>query len=149
MQELKEDITEKKKRTDLLTILCLLSFVGGGLSAFSNLIIYLSYDEIGQLMPEIEKTLQDMDFEGTEFNQLLSGGKNYFLSGAVLNMISFAGVSRMWRLKKIGFHFYTAAHIFLFILPFISFDNLPFNYAGLLLSAAFIYAYSAQLKHMS
>lgn len=141
--------SEKKKRSDLLTVMCLFSFIGGGLSAFSNTIIYLSYDEIGQMMPEIERILKEMDFEGNEFNQMLSGGKQYFLAGGVLNMISLAGVLRMWRLKKIGFHLYVAAQIFLFILPMVSYENLPFNFIGLMLTAAFIFAYTTQLKDMS
>jgi len=140
---------EPAKRTDLLTVLCILSFIGGCLAAFSNLSFFLSYDIIDELMPEIEEALLEVGLKGDEFNLILSGGKNYFLAGFVLSMVSVLGVSRMWKLKKPGFHFYTAAQIFLLLLPFASLEGNPFSFSGMLLTGVFIFAYSTQLKFMN
>lgn len=131
-----------KKRTDVLTILCILSFTGSGLAAFSNLVLLLTYDELGPL-------LEEMNFNVEAFKLILSGGKSFFISGFFLYVISLAGVSAMWRLKKIGFHLYTAAQVFLLLLPVVSIDDLPFSFPGLLITSAFIFGYFSQLKTMS
>lgn len=129
------------KRSDLLTVLCILSFIGSGLAAFSNLVLFLTFDEMDQL-------LEGLDFEFEEFLILLSGGKSFFISGFFLYMISLAGVAAMWRLRKAGFHLYTAAQAFLLILPVVSIDDFPFSFAGALVTAAFIFGYATQLKFM-
>lgn len=141
MQSTDPQHTEQKKRTDLLTILCILSFTGSGLAAFSNLVLLLTYDEMGPIM-------EDLNLNMEEFKMILSGGKSFFISGFFLYIISLAGISGMWRLKRIGFHLYAAAQIFILLLPVVSIDGFQFSIPGLLLSAAFIYAYSTQLKFM-
>lgn len=129
------------KRSDLLTVLCILSYIGSGLAAFSNLVLFMTYDEMDQL-------LEGLDFEFEEFLLLLSGGKSFFISGFFLYMVSLAGVSAMWRHKKVGFHLYTAAQLFLLVLPLISIDGFPFSIAGVLITASFIFGYFTQLKFM-
>ena len=132
---------DKKRRSDLLTVLCILTFIGSGLAAFSNLVLFLTYDEMDLLMEEL-------NFEFEEFMLLLSGGKSFFISGFFLYAISLAGATRMWRFRKIGFHLYTGAQIFLLILPVVSIEGFPFSIPGLLITAAFIFGYSTQLKFM-
>lgn len=129
------------KRSDLLTILCILSFIGSGLATFSNLVLMLTYDELGPM-------LEEMDFDFDAFKLILSGGKSFFISGFFLSVISLVGVSGMWRLKKVGFHLYAASQLFLLILPVVSIDGIPFSIPGLLVTAAFIFGYFTQLKQM-
>ena len=142
MQTADQYPTEQKKRPDLLTILCILSFIGSGLAAFSNLVLFLSYDQMDTLMEE-------MNIEFEEIMLLLSGGKRFFVAGFFLYTISLAGALSMWRLRKIGFHLYAAAQVFLLILPVVSIDEFPFSVAGLLVTAAFIFGYATQLKFMN
>lgn len=134
--------TSSKKRADLLTVLCILSFVGSGLAAFSNLVLLLTYDELGPV-------LEEMNFNAEEFKLILSGGKSFFISGFFLYLISFFGVYSMWRLKKIGFHLYTASQVFLILLPIVSIPEFPFSFPGLLITIAFIFGYFTQLKQMN
>jgi hypothetical protein len=129
------------RRSDLLTLLCILSFVGSGIAAFSNLVLLITYDQMDQV-------LQDFNFEMEAMNLLLSGGKSFFLAGFVLYMVSLTGVLAMWRLKKIGFHLYTAAQLFLLILPVVMIPNFPFSVAGMLVTAVFVFGYATQLKLM-
>jgi hypothetical protein len=130
-----------KKRTDLLTVLCILTFIGSGLAAFSNLFIYLSFDEVQHIF-------DDFNFDFPEFEMIMSGGKNFFMGGFVLYMLSLAGAMQMWKLKKIGFHFYAASQVFIFLLPLVSLKSYPFSYVGLFITFAFIYGYFTQLKLM-
>lgn len=129
------------KRSDLLTILCILSFIGSGLAAFSNLVLLLTYDELGPM-------LEEMNFDIEAFKLVLSGGKSFFISGFFLYVISLAGVLGMWRLRKIGFHLYAAAQLFILILPVVSIDGFPFSIPGMLVTGAFIFGYFTQLKLM-
>ena len=60
------------KRPELLTWLCILSFIGSGLAAISNLFIFLSYDEMVNLTEEINLDLP-------EFELMMSGVMIFFL----------------------------------------------------------------------
>jgi hypothetical protein len=131
-----------RKRPELLTILCILSFIGSGLAAFSNLVLFLTFEEMDTLLEEAE-------IEMEEIMILLSGGRSFFVAGFFLYMVSLAGIYSMWRMRKIGFHLYTAAQLFLIILPVVSIPDFPFSLAGVLVTAAFIFGYATQLKFMS
>jgi hypothetical protein len=130
-----------KKRTELLTVLLVLSFIGSGLAAFSNLFIILSYDEV-------QNIFEDYNFDLPELELIFSGGKTFFIGGFVLYMLSLSGAMQMWKLKKIGFHFYTAAQIFILLLPVVMLKSYPFSFIGLFITAAFIYGYYSQTKFM-
>lgn len=142
MQTIDQHQMGQKKRPELLTILCILTFIGSGLAAFSNLVLFLTYDEMDVLMEE-------MNVEFEEVMLLLSGGKRFFISGFFLYTISLMGAIAMWRLRKLGFHLYTAAQVFLLILPLVSIDEFPFSIAGLMVTVAFVLGYATQLKFMN
>jgi hypothetical protein len=133
---------QRNKRPELLRILCILSFIGSGLSAFSNLVIYLSFDQLDLITDELVTTFPAL-------SKILSGGKGFFISGFVLYSISLFGVVKMWNLKKIGFHFYTGAQIFILILPVITLEAFQVPILSILLTLAFVIAYSSQLKFMT
>lgn len=128
-------------RPDVLKLLCILTFIGSGLAGLANLFIWSSFDEIQNIMEDIELNLPEMKL-------LLSGGKQFFIAGFFLYSVSLAGAIQMWKLKKIGFHLYTASQIFLLILPLVTIKDLPFSYFGLLLSLVFIGGYFSQLRFM-
>ena len=128
-------------RPELLKYLCILSFVGSGLAAVSNLFIFLSYDEMVNLTDEINIDLP-------EFEMMMSGGKKFFFTGFILYSLSLFGAIRMWKLKKIGFHLYTIAQIFIIALPVVFIPAYPFSYLSILVTAAFILGYGVHLKIM-
>lgn len=141
MQFTGQENNTEAKRSDVLTILCILSYVGSGLAAFSNLVLLITFDELGPVLDEM-----DFGFEGVE--QIMAGGKSFFLSGFILYVVSLAGISAMWRLRRIGFHLYAAAQLFILLLPVVSIDGFPFSIPGMLLTGAFILGYFTQLKFM-
>ncbi|MCD4698467.1 MAG: hypothetical protein K8S16_19750 [Bacteroidales bacterium] len=131
----------KGKRPDILTVLCILTFIGSGLAVFSNLFIYLSFDEVAEI-------LDDVEFDLPEFKMILSGGKSFFMAGFFLYMVSLAGAIQMWKFRKIGFHLYTAAQIFILVLPVVTIDSYQFSIASLFITLAFVFGYFSQLKIM-
>jgi hypothetical protein len=139
--ELQHHTPAPVKRPELLTWLCILSFIGSGLAAVSNLFIYLSYEEMINLTDEINLDLP-------EFEMMMSGGRKFFLTGAVFYSISLIGAIYMWKLRKIGFHFYTGAQLFILALPVAFIPAYPFSVLSVLVSAAFIVGYAVHLKFM-
>jgi hypothetical protein len=133
--------TIRKKRPELLTLLCILTFIGSGLAAFSNLFIFLSFDDVQNIISEY-------DFNFPEFEMVLSGGKKFFITGFVLYTISLLGAIQMWKLRKIGFHLYTGSQVFILLLPVVSINYYQFPVLGLIVTVAFIIAYASNLKYM-
>ncbi len=132
---------EKPKRPILLTILCILSFIGSGLSGVSLFMVYASYEEIAPMLKEMSS-----GFPGMEL--LLSAPKSFFLAGAVLNFFSFIGVSLLWRLRKAGFHFYTGAQILILFIPLIYIQDYPLPILDGLIAVLFIGLYALQYKNL-
>lgn len=129
------------KRSDLLTILCVFTFIGSGLAAFSNLFIYLSFDEMLTIVEDYE-----VDIPG--FDMMMSGGRRFFITGFILYTLSWVGALQMWKLRKLGFHFYTGAQLFLLLLPVIMIPSYPFSIVSLLITLVFIVGYAVNLKFM-
>lgn len=141
MEEQLDDIFQKPqqpKRPPLLTALCILTFIASCMSGFTYFLVYSAYDEIMPLLPEISSK-----FPGIEY--ILNAPKNFFITGIILSTFSFFGANLMWRLKKVGFHFYTAAQIGLVLLPVIYFKNYPFVFDALF-AALFIILYFKHYK---
>lgn len=135
------DENKKPERPVLITVLLILTFIGSGMSAFSFLFVSMSHDEVMKIVKEV------YDFPGVEV--ILSAKKSYFTIGFVLYTISIMGAILMWKRRKTGFHLYTASQIFLIILPLTTIPNYQFSILPLLVTAAFIFAYSTNLKKMT
>ena len=142
MEEQSDNTFQKSappKRPQILSVLCILSFIGSCMSGFSFFMVYSAYDEV---LPQ----LQDYagKFPGMEY--ILSAPKGFFLTGFILYTFSFFGANLMWRLKKVGFHFYAAAQIALVLLPMIYIKGFPLPVIDGLVSALFIVLYFKHYK---
>ncbi len=144
MSENKDTEKTLMRRTGLLTVLCVLSFIGGGMEFFSNIILYLFNEPI--------KTILNEQGAGTvfgvqmDFDLLLSVSPLFFLLQAVFSLMSVTGVALMWRLNKTGFHVYTVAQIVLLIIPKLFFAGIPFPWFELSVSFIFVYFYGKSLE---
>ncbi len=100
----------QQKRPPVLTFICILSFIGSGLTALSNLFVYVNYNLVME-------SLQSMDFDLFEFDPalFLAIKRPYFILTGLLAIFSFLGVKRIWNLQKIGLHMYAIAQILLLI----------------------------------
>lgn len=133
---------ETLKRTHLLTVLLVLSFIGGGLGFLSNMAIYLLHDEMLAVL-----SAQNMQsFMGVDVAQLLSVNPLLFLSQAIFLALSVVGAIMMWQLNRSGFHVYTISQIVLLILPKLFISGIPFPWFELSLSFLFVYLYAKSLK---
>ena len=132
---------EPFKRSDLLTILCVLTFIGSGLASFSNLFIFLSYEDMLTIVDEYE-----VEIPG--FDMMMSGGRRFFITGFILYTFSWVGALQMWKLRKIGFHLYTGAQLFILILPVAMIVSYQFSIFSLLFTAVFVAGYAINLKFM-
>ncbi len=130
------------QRPELLTVLCILTFIGSGLGAFSNLVMSLSYNMIREMAESGE-----MNFPGIDIYLSLPG--SFFFASFVLMFGSLFGALQMWRLRKFGFHIYTISQILLLLLPTIYMPGMDYPFLNILITAAFVLLYATNLKHMS
>jgi hypothetical protein len=130
-------------RTQTLTILCILSFIGSGISILGALSYILFFDYCLNLFSSYN----------TQFFRILHDSlailsPGYFFVELVFTLASLAGVFLMWKLRKVGFHIYTLANILILSLP-LFFKVGGFDYPDLLIvTGPFIVLYALQLKTM-
>jgi hypothetical protein len=138
---------ENKGRPELLTVLCILTFIGSGISMLANGILFLVFDQVREIFSQEE----GYSFLGSEidFSFLANISNWFFLSMGLAQALSFTGAYEMFKLKKRGFHLYAIAQITLLILPKLFIPSLPFPLFELMISAIFILLYYKNLQYMS
>jgi len=139
---------QKPRRPDGLTLICVLSFIGGGLSFFSNFFIYAFYPKVISAIENGEvMKLPNVDMDMV-LGILKSSGRIYYLLISILYLISIYGVKKMWNLQKTGIHFYAIAQIVLLILPLIFVDAGLSVFPSLLVTVLFVFIFSRYQKIM-
>ncbi|MDR1755915.1 MAG: hypothetical protein LBR65_03015 [Culturomica sp.] len=156
-----EEKENQVTRPTLLTVLCILTFIGSGWALLSNVTSYFTADAAADVM------MEQMD----QMEQLGEGGGSSFLSGllsssqemlpylkpitgitSVLALLSLLGAILMFRLRKTGFYLYTGAQILmLFVAPvFVGFSGMVVwnTVMAAILTLLFIILYSLNLKYM-
>lgn len=126
-----------KKRTHLLSALCLLSFAGslGGflLYATAGVFINTTRDLIDELNPRIS-------------GERISS--SYLLVYSLLFAISFLGAAGMWRMKTEGFWLYFTAQLLIVSYPVAFFGKGAISSLECIFTLLFIALYASQLKNM-
>jgi hypothetical protein len=134
----------KPKRPNLLTILCILTFIGSGMNMFSSLVIASFYDIFVEIAHEFAER-----FSLPGIDQLMEAKPLFFVVTGICYAGSVIGAILMMRLKKAGFHVYTIFQILLVIAP-MYFMHLPTpGIPDLIFSGLFIMLYSMNLKYMT
>lgn len=128
---------QKTGRPQMLTVLCILSFIGSGIAGLSYFLMWTSYHEILPL-------LEEMTEEFPVFEMFLNTGRNFFLTGFILYFLSFYGVSLMWKMRKAGLHFYIGSQIMILIMPLFYITDYPLPFLDGVITLVFIYLY---LRH--
>jgi hypothetical protein len=134
----------KPQRPRLLTIICILTFIGSGMIFFSSVCTFFFYDSFKASAPEIAKSF---NLPGIE--QVFEVSSLFFVVTAFIYAGAFAGAVFMWQLRKIGFHIYTISQILLVIAPMYFFKLPGPGVMDILLAGVFILLYSMNLKVMS
>jgi hypothetical protein len=134
----------RKKRPNLLTILCILTFIYSGIGAFSNLMVFIFFDASMKFAAELVKA-----FKLPGMDLFLDAKPNYFAATALINALALTGAIMMWQLRKLGFHIYTVSQILVILAPMYFFRLPGPDFFSILLSGVFVLLYSSNLKKMS
>jgi hypothetical protein len=134
----------KPKRPTLLTVLCILTFIGSGMNLFSGLVIAGFYDVFVAVAQEFAER-----FKIPGVDLLLETKPLFFLVTALFYAGSVVGAILMMQLKKIGFHVYTIFQILLIIAPMYFMHLASPGIPELFFSGLFVLLYSTNLKFMS
>ncbi len=136
-----------QQRPSMLTVLCVLTFIGSGMSL-------LSYSLMPSMMPLFESMLAN---GGTDENMMLMREvyeplfqlENwYFYVISAMNALSFIGAIYMFQMKKIGFHFYVVAQILLLALAYWQTPEMQ-SISSYLSTMIFIILYGMQFKYLT
>lgn len=156
------------KRPTFLTVLCILTFIGSGWGVLSQLFTLATSGLVNQNV-QMEQYSQAMDqlsdsgVSSSFLSGLLDSSQEVIqasmmyrtqiaICGLILSIISLIGAILMFRLKRIGFCFYTAAQVLMLLVTpiFIGFSWIAVT--GLIFSAIFallfIILYALNLKYM-
>ncbi len=136
--------TTSPKRPTLLTVLCILTFIGSGMNMFSSLVIAGFYDIFVEIAHEFAEK-----FKLPGIDQLLEAKPMFFLVSGICYAGSVVGAILMMRLRKAGFHVYTIFQILLVIAPMYFMHLSGPGVPDLLFSGLFVLLYSMNLKFMS
>lgn len=131
------------KRPPSLSFLCILTFIGSGVSALSSLFVVMAYD----IMP---MAVEQSPIPGAQemLELVLAAGRSFFVYMGLLYGLSLFGAIYMWKMRKRGFHFYTLAQLLLLIVPLLMINGYQTPFSTILLSASFILAYGLNLRFM-
>ena len=111
-QQLLPATETRNKRPNLLTLLCVLTFIYSGLGAFSNLMVFIFFDASMKFAAELVKA-----FKLPGMDLFLNARPIYFAATAAINALAIAGAILMWQLRKPGFHIYTVSQILVILAP--------------------------------
>ena len=142
-----EENTEVKsfngKRPPNLMLLCILTFIGSGISAISSLFVVMAYD----IMP---MAVEQSPIPGAKemMELVMAAGRSFFIYMGLLYGLSVLGAFFMWKLNKKGFHLYTVAQLLMIIVPLLMISGYQTPFPTILLTASFILAYALNLRFM-
>ncbi|MFY9311004.1 MAG: hypothetical protein WAQ28_18315 [Bacteroidia bacterium] len=158
MEPVKTDSTLPAKRPTFLTVLCILSFVGIGLSIVLLLIAYLGFLAAASLADTLNAAATANGLknavDATADAVGVSPGTMAWVTliQLLLNLPILAGVILMWKRKKLGYFIYAPLEIIQAVLPIIMgfgfVGGMGMTIIGLLFPVAFVVMYGLNLKHM-
>jgi hypothetical protein len=162
-----EDQKPTSSRPTFLTVICIISFVGLGLSVLNNFMSLMMSTVGSWIYSTVQESLEMAYSQATSSNpnaaaflQSIFDGILKMIevlplfSGLILlfTSIALSGVVFMWNLKKLGFYIYLVAKIVMIFLPialigynFISVFISLFSFIG---TALFVTLYGLNLKAM-
>jgi hypothetical protein len=127
----------KTERPLVLQALCLLSLTGSG----GGIILYM-------LAAIFYGRAQEFIIKYSSMHTTETIPPLYFLVLAGFFSFSLFGVFKMWRLRKQGFFIYTAAQIFILVIPLIWLGKEAFSSAALIFTLVFVIAYASQYRKL-
>ncbi len=128
---------QKPTRTNLLSALCLLTFIGSTLSFFAYFLASLFFDKASDLIVKYS------NWYSTE-----AVSPFYFTIFMALSAVSLVGAIRMWKLHRDGFFIYLAAQMFILFLPVVWIGWNSLAATQVIFTAIFIGGYGLNWKYL-
>lgn len=152
---------EEPKRPEMLTVICVLSFINAVYNGISNFVSFAFYDSFQKVFAQMrngEGMFADMaeqlgdnwEMFAQASSLAFSIGRGYYFLETLLYVASFIGVLMMWRLQKKGFHVYTIAQCLMIIMTSIFVTNKigGFPFGPIFWTAAFVFMYASHYKNV-
>jgi hypothetical protein len=128
----------KTNRTAFLEALCILTFIGSGVSFLMYFLASLFFEKVSQII-----------IKYSNWHSVDAISPFYFTLFMALSAISLVGAIRMWKLHRDGFFVYTAAQIVLVFLPVIWIGWNSFSDSGAIFSLIFVLGYGLNWKNLN
>jgi len=141
---LDQQTENKPKRPNLLTVLCILTFISSGMNMLSGLVIAGFYDTFVLVAQDFAER-----FKIPGIDLLLETKPLFFLVSSLFYAGSLTGAIMMINLKKTGFHIYTISQILLLLAPMYFMHLSGPGFPELFFTALFVLLYSTNLKVLS
>jgi hypothetical protein len=155
----------KNERPGFLTVMCIISFVGLGLSILNNIKLFI-FGELGSnfyavIQTHFEESINQVHASNPGIAPFLEKIFESVLKlvdlapllatiSIVASVIALAGVILMWKLIKSGFYIYSAIKILLVFIPMtligINFVSILLALGSIFTAAIFITLYALNLK---
>ena len=131
-------VEKTASRSNFLSALCILTFLGSGLSFLMYFFAALFFEETSELIIKYSR------WNSTEAISPL-----YFTLLMALNAISLTGAIRMWKLHRDGFYLYVLTQILILFVPamWISFEAVSISNA--IFTTIFIIGYGLNFRRFS
>lgn len=127
--------TEKIKRPDLLSALCILSFIGSGLAFIGYFLASLFFEKTSELI-----------IKYSNWHSVEAISPLYFTVIMALSAGSLIGAIRIWKLHRDGFFIYLFSQFIILFLPAIWIGTNSFSVTGAIFTAVFIGGYALNWK---
>jgi hypothetical protein len=139
---------DKIERPKSLQLLCILTFIGSGLSALSYLVFSVALDTVRQVVQVNDISFLNSAQDEKMITAILHLPRYYFVVHLILYAVSLFGAYLMWSLRKVGFHMYAIAQIILLIIYNIFLPDAQFPVFPLIVTVFFILLYASHLRYM-
>jgi len=127
----------KTTRSNLLTALCLLTFIGSGTSFIGFFLAAVFFEKTSELIIKYSST-----------HSLEAISPLYFTLFMALSAVSLVGAIRMWKLHRDGFILYTVSQLIILFLPVIWLDRNSFSVTGAIFTAVFVGGYALNWRSL-
>jgi hypothetical protein len=125
----------KTNRTNLLTALCILTFIGSGTSFIGFFLASVFFEKTSELI---------IKYSSTHSVEAIS--PLYFTLFMALSAISLTGAIRMWKLHRDGFFLFTISQLIILFLPVIWLGWNSFSSTGAIFTSVFFIGYGLNWK---
>ena len=131
----------------LFHILLVITFIFGGLSAFSYLVTAAILPTMQQLYADNPHILPEQF--SVMMQQMLDTPRGYFLGAGVLYVLEVLGAALMWRLRWSGFHCYALARLLLLLLPLLFLGRGFIGIGDVMFALLFIAVYFMLMRQLT